>query len=59
MLGIMVDPDGGFLEIRLICRGNFPEFLGVQVYNREPAALNLHHYAVTFGKKMGNFIEIK
>src|SRR5215831_2901618 len=59
MLSVVVDPNGGFLKIGLAGPWNFHKFLGVEVHDGEPTALHLHHYAVTFGKKMGYFIEIE
>ena len=48
----MKDPDRRFLKIAVIAFVNVYEFLWVAVSQREPAALDLDHEAMSFFKRM-------
>jgi hypothetical protein len=56
---IVPDADGCFLKIGFAGRRDIDEGLGVEVDEREPAALQLDHDAMTFFKAVSDLIHIK
>src|ERR1700740_444113 len=57
MLCVMIDPDRGFLKITVAGLGDVDEFLRISVDQREPTALYLPHYAMSFEETMRQVIE--
>src|SRR5579862_5635604 len=55
----MVDPDGRLVKVIIVAGGDIREYLRIPVYQREPAALYLHHDPVAFFECMVNFIELE
>src|SRR5579871_4289307 len=55
----MPDPDIGFLKIRRVCCGYIDKRLGVDVCEREPAALYLYHDTVSLFERMRYLIYIE
>ncbi|MNY45982.1 hypothetical protein D3C86_1811220 [compost metagenome] len=53
----MVDRDPGFLKIGFRCFENVYKLLRITVHEREPAALDLDHHAMTFFESMRYLIQ--
>ena len=51
---IVVDADVRLHEVLFIGLGDVDELLGIQVVQREPSALDLHHHAMAFLEAVGN-----
>jgi hypothetical protein len=59
MCGIVPDADGCFLKIGFACRRDIDKGLGIEVDQREPAALELNHDTMALLKAVGNLVHVK
>src|SRR4051812_7938773 len=59
ILRIKVNSMGGLDKIRIFCFENiWYKFLRIAINNREPCALNLYHYPVSFFKRVVDLVKI-
>jgi len=59
MSRIVPDPDGRLPEIRVARSWDIDEGLGIDIDQREPAALHLYHDAVAFLKGVCDLVHVE